>query len=105
MLRDDLATGDDAPSAGLARLGFFHPVLLHGSGRNKTQGFRRAISSHFASSDCTWEWTIDEMNFRKYKIVRGENAGGWWQPGEKPTGKSVNPLDYLPEGARLLVGM
>ena len=33
---------------------FFHPVLLHGSGRNSTQGFRRAISAHFASSQCRY---------------------------------------------------
>ncbi|XP_041486841.1 phytanoyl-CoA dioxygenase, peroxisomal [Microtus oregoni] len=31
---------------------FFHPLLIHGSGRNKTQGFRKAISCHYASSDC-----------------------------------------------------
>jgi phytanoyl-CoA hydroxylase len=31
----------------------FHPLLLHGSGRNRTRGFRRAISTHFASTRCT----------------------------------------------------
>ncbi|XP_012378075.1 phytanoyl-CoA dioxygenase, peroxisomal isoform X2 [Dasypus novemcinctus] len=31
---------------------FFHPLLIHGSGRNKTQGFRKAISCHFAGSRC-----------------------------------------------------
>lgn len=31
----------------------FHPLLIHGSGRNRTQGFRRAISAHFASAACT----------------------------------------------------
>nr|CAD7434777.1 unnamed protein product [Timema monikensis] len=31
---------------------FFHPKLVHGSGVNKTKGFRKAISSHYASSDC-----------------------------------------------------
>jgi phytanoyl-CoA hydroxylase len=30
----------------------FHPLLLHGSGSNRTSGFRRAISTHFASSEC-----------------------------------------------------
>jgi len=30
----------------------FHPLLVHGSGRNKSQGFRRAISVHYASADC-----------------------------------------------------
>lgn len=31
---------------------FFHPHLLHGSGPNKTQGFRKAISCHYADSNC-----------------------------------------------------
>ncbi|XP_051911207.1 phytanoyl-CoA dioxygenase, peroxisomal isoform X1 [Hippocampus zosterae] len=33
---------------------FFHPLLIHGSGMNKTQGFRKAISCHYASSDCNY---------------------------------------------------
>lgn len=31
---------------------FFHPLLIHGSGANRTQGFRKAISCHYASADC-----------------------------------------------------
>lgn len=30
----------------------FHPLLIHGSGHNRTEGFRRAISAHYASSAC-----------------------------------------------------
>ena len=30
----------------------FHPLLIHGSGHNRSQGFRRAISSHYAAADC-----------------------------------------------------
>ena len=30
----------------------FHPLLLHGSGHNRSDGFRRAISVHFAAADC-----------------------------------------------------
>lgn len=30
----------------------FHPLLMHGSGRNRSNGFRRAISTHYASADC-----------------------------------------------------
>ena len=30
----------------------FHPLLVHGSGRNRSPDFRRAISTHFASVDC-----------------------------------------------------
>ncbi len=31
---------------------FFHPLLVHGSGQNRSQDFRRAISAHFASDQC-----------------------------------------------------
>lgn len=31
---------------------FFHPLLLHGSGPNLTKGFRKAISCHYADSNC-----------------------------------------------------
>eukprot|EP00002_Diphylleia_rotans_P011112 TRINITY_DN21_c0_g1_i1.p1 TRINITY_DN21_c0_g1~~TRINITY_DN21_c0_g1_i1.p1 ORF type:complete len:321 (-),score=70.49 TRINITY_DN21_c0_g1_i1:230-1192(-) len=31
---------------------FFHPILIHGSGANRTEGFRKAISCHYASADC-----------------------------------------------------
>ncbi|KAK7871150.1 hypothetical protein R5R35_002396 [Gryllus longicercus] len=33
---------------------FFHPLLLHGSGVNRTQGFRKAISCHYAASECEY---------------------------------------------------
>ncbi len=31
---------------------FFHPLLIHGSGRNTSDAPRRAISTHYASSAC-----------------------------------------------------
>ena len=31
---------------------FFHPLLIHGSGRNRSGDFRRAISAHYASPRC-----------------------------------------------------
>jgi phytanoyl-CoA hydroxylase len=31
---------------------FFHPLLIHGSGRNRSSGFRRAISVHYAALSC-----------------------------------------------------
>lgn len=31
----------------------FHPLLVHGSGRNRGPGFRRAISTHYAALACT----------------------------------------------------
>ncbi|KAG0724155.1 Phytanoyl-CoA dioxygenase, peroxisomal [Chionoecetes opilio] len=33
---------------------FFHPILLHGSGDNRTQRFRKAISCHYAASECAY---------------------------------------------------
>ena len=30
----------------------FHPLLIHGSGRNRTEEFRRAISVHYAAAHC-----------------------------------------------------
>lgn len=33
---------------------FFHPILLHGSGTNSTQRFRKAISTHYAASECEY---------------------------------------------------
>lgn len=32
----------------------FHPILIHGSGANRTQGFRKAISCHYAASECEY---------------------------------------------------
>jgi len=32
----------------------FHPLLIHGSGANRTKGYRKAISCHYASSDCEY---------------------------------------------------
>merc|ERR1711863_171873 len=31
---------------------FFHPLLIHGSGTNNTNRFRKAISCHYASANC-----------------------------------------------------
>ena len=33
---------------------FFHPILIHGSGANRTEGFRKAISCHYAASECDY---------------------------------------------------
>jgi phytanoyl-CoA hydroxylase len=42
---------------------FFHPLLIHGSGANRTTGFRKAISCHYAASECKYE------NYFKNSIV------------------------------------
>jgi len=46
---------------------FFHPILVHGSGINKTKGFRKAISCHYASSECNY---IDVEGTTQENIAR-----------------------------------
>lgn len=38
---------------------FFHPLLVHGSGVNKSNRTRKAISCHYAAADCNY---IDVRN-------------------------------------------
>ncbi|XP_074554397.1 phytanoyl-CoA dioxygenase, peroxisomal [Halichoeres trimaculatus] len=58
---------------------FFHPLLIHGSGMNQTQGFRKAISCHYASADCYYidvkgttqeniEKEVKQIAARKYNM-------------------------------------
>uniref|UniRef100_A0A8C8RW85 Phytanoyl-CoA dioxygenase, peroxisomal n=1 Tax=Pelusios castaneus TaxID=367368 RepID=A0A8C8RW85_9SAUR len=58
---------------------FFHPLLIHGSGMNSTEGFRKAISCHYASADCHYidvkgtsqeniEKEVVEIARRKYSV-------------------------------------
>ncbi len=52
---------------------FFHPLLLHGSGQNRSEGFRRAISCHYASAAC--EYLPEQALFphRPYLLVKGRD--------------------------------
>ncbi len=50
---------------------FFHPVLIHGSGQNRTGGFRRAISAHYAAADCRFLPVARATRRRPYLLVRG----------------------------------
>ncbi len=76
---------------------FFHPVLLHGSGRNRTEGFRRAMSAHYAAVDIDWVWKTGEIfGDRKFRIVRGEKAGTLWD-GQRGGG-DIDPLEFLDIG-------
>jgi len=68
----------------------FHSLLLHGSGQNRTQGFRRAISCHYASTQCEKTWDEQEHDpTRWYRHLRGKppshaapaRAGRPGQPG------------------------
>ncbi|XP_039648100.1 phytanoyl-CoA dioxygenase, peroxisomal-like isoform X2 [Perca fluviatilis] len=76
---------------------FFHPLLMHGSGMNKTQGFRKAISCHYASADCYYidvkgtsqenienevkdianrKYGLDEITFKDTWALRGRLVQG-----------------------------
>lgn len=55
----------------------FHPYLLHGSGRNRTEGFRRMILAHFASARCRYlEGSHPLAGTRPYALVRGTSHEG-----------------------------
>lgn len=56
---------------------FFHPVLIHGSGRNRSSGFRRAISTHYASAHCEFLPGAQPVGaMRPYLLVRGQEQAG-----------------------------
>ncbi len=46
---------------------FFHPLLLHGSGRNRSDGFRRAVSAHFVAGDAV---STGSKSWRDNPLVR-----------------------------------
>jgi phytanoyl-CoA hydroxylase len=49
---------------------FFHPVLIHGSGTNRTTGFRKAISCHYANDDiCRYQPLTQGQNNTATEIV------------------------------------
>ena len=56
---------------------FFHPMLIHGSGQNRTSGFRRAISAHYASATCRYiEGQSPIEKRRPYVLVQGREHAG-----------------------------
>ena len=56
---------------------FFHPLLLHGSGRNRSDGYRRAISAHFASATCRYLEGMAPIDGRRpYLLVKGREYEG-----------------------------
>ncbi|VFV25310.1 Hypothetical predicted protein [Lynx pardinus] len=64
---------------------FFHPLLIHGSGWNKSQGYRKVISCHFASADC------------HYVDVKGTSQESF----EKDILETLHKLYGFPEDASL----
>jgi phytanoyl-CoA hydroxylase len=57
---------------------FFHPLLLHGSGQNRTEGYRRSISAHYADARCRYldERQVVRPGSRPYRLVRGSEHPG-----------------------------
>ena len=62
---------------------FFHPLVVHGSGINKTTGYRKSMCCHFASSECKYipiEGTVQElvakevMGYLKKKMEKEKTA-------------------------------
>jgi len=80
---------------------FFHPLLLHGSGRNRTDAFRRAISAHYSHTDVTWEWAGGDLK-RPYRIVTGPRRGELWA-GHRNTENPINPLDWITDNPEELI--
>jgi phytanoyl-CoA hydroxylase len=55
----------------------FHPLLLHGSGRNRTSGFRRMILAHYASAECRYlDGAHPLAGHRPYTLVCGQSHEG-----------------------------
>jgi phytanoyl-CoA hydroxylase len=58
---------------------FFHPLLIHGSGRNNSDRYRKAISCHYASCDCQYievTGTMQEDIAKEVEHMAKTKAGG-----------------------------
>ncbi|XP_020855416.1 phytanoyl-CoA dioxygenase, peroxisomal [Phascolarctos cinereus] len=80
---------------------FFHPLLIHGSGRNRTEGFRKAISCHYASSDCYYidvkgtsqeniEKELQVIIEKKHGVANVELKDAWMMRARLVKGKRIN---------------
>lgn len=57
---------------------FFHPLLVHGSGENKTKGFRKSMCCHFAASECEYipiEGTVQELVAKEVMAYASKKFG------------------------------
>jgi phytanoyl-CoA hydroxylase len=79
---------------------FFHPILIHGSGTNKTQGFRKAISCHYASSHCDYvEITDDDIQGQNPHFKKDSEAIA-----KKRAGRKVDAKEAWRLKSRVVVG-
>jgi phytanoyl-CoA hydroxylase len=75
---------------------FFHPLLIHGSGMNRTNGFRKAISCHYAASECEY---ID-VTGTKQDLFKREVE----QIAKKRVGQDIDVTDVWRFKSRLVCG-
>jgi phytanoyl-CoA hydroxylase len=71
---------------------FFHPLLVHGSGMNRTEGFRKAISCHYAAADAPFAPVVGTVQEPMMAEVLGVLA--------KKVGVSEDQLELLDPEAR-----
>ncbi|XP_078596481.1 phytanoyl-CoA dioxygenase, peroxisomal-like [Branchiostoma floridae x Branchiostoma japonicum] len=67
---------------------FFHPLLIHGSGMNRTKGFRKAISGHYFQTDST---IIDVTGTVQEKAQR-ETVEMFLKKGKLPKDHPLNKM-------------
>jgi len=69
---------------------FFHPLLIHGSGSNKSDHYRAAISCHFSSARNHYVGSKD-MNHEAFEKEMGET----FQKVVKKMGENFSFIDYF----------
>lgn len=74
---------------------FFHPILIHGSGPNRTQGFRKAISCHYSCA---------EMKFIDVQGTTQENIAKEVEQVSKRRGLELSFQDIWKFRSRLVRG-
>ncbi|XP_057368698.1 phytanoyl-CoA dioxygenase, peroxisomal-like isoform X1 [Daphnia carinata] len=74
---------------------FFHPILIHGSGPNRTQRFRKAISCHYSCA---------EMDFIDVQGTSQENIAKEVEQVAKRRGLELNFQDFWKFRSRLVRG-
>jgi phytanoyl-CoA hydroxylase len=78
---------------------FFHPLVVHGSGANKTKGFRKAISCHYGAGECHY---IDVKGTSQENIANEVDSIVKKRLGE---GAEVSYQDVWKFRARLVAGV
>lgn len=75
---------------------FFHPLLIHGSGMNRTKGFRKAISCHYSASESEY---ID-LRGTKQSLFKKEVE----EIAKKKFGQDIDVADVWRFKSRLVCG-